>query len=58
MPKSTTTSIIPSTLYCVGYEMYGDETTTATATVTVTTTIITTATTQEVSTVYWLLTAG
>jgi hypothetical protein len=32
--------------------MYGDETTTATATVT------TTATTQEVSTVYWLLTAG
>ena len=36
-------------------EVYGGETTTATATVT-TTTI--TATTQEVSTVYWLLTAG
>ena len=52
MLKSTTTSIIPSTLYCVGYEMYGDETTTAAATVT------TAATTQEVSTVYWLLTAG
>ena len=56
MLKSTTTSIIPSTLYCVGYEMYGDETTITTATVTTTT--ITTATTQEVSTVYWLLTAG
>ena len=52
MLKSTTTSIIPPTLYCVGYEMYGDETTTATATVTAT------ATTQEVSSVYWLLTAG
>jgi len=52
MLKSTTTSIIPSTLYCVGYEMYGGETTTATAMVT------TTAITQEVSTVYWLLTAG
>jgi len=56
MLKSTTTSIIPSTLYCVGYQMYGDETTTATATVTTTTT--TTVTPQKVSAVCCLLSAS